>query len=339
MADDFNGIDPGFVNALQGLMGACGLSLTSGYRTYDEQADLYRRKPNLAAPPGRSNHEDGLAADIAGDLDCAHQRAAEFGLHFPMDHEPWHIEPLDMTRTDASYPAPSPEEDPLAGLVDAVFGQTVPSRAFTFDRDEVETERALRATRQGAGQAGGDDPGKRMGDTFERDSGQTATPQTGAVTSGASLSTEDIARAYQSAGFSGEALVTMVAISLGESGGNPRAQNLNASEDSRGLSQINTYAHPQYNKEQLYDPYYNAQAAYEVSGGGENFGPWTVYSKGMYEQYLDEARAAVAAIGGGAGASALTTTTPEQQQSLAGSLDTPGGGRIGPVLLEDVNRA
>ena len=125
------------------------------------------------------------------------------------------------------------------------------------------------------------------------------------------------------------------------SGGNARAQNLNASEDSRGLSQINTYAHPQYNKEQLYDPYYNAQAAFEVSGGGQNFGPWTVYSRGIYTQFMDQARAAVAAIGGGAGASALTDPNvpePEQDQGLTGVLDTPGQGRIGPTRLEDVNR-
>jgi LAS superfamily LD-carboxypeptidase LdcB len=86
VADDFDGMDASFTAALQGLMGACGLTLTSGFRTYDEQAALYAQKPNLAAPPGRSNHEDGMAADIAGDLDCAHRRAAEFGLRFPMDH-------------------------------------------------------------------------------------------------------------------------------------------------------------------------------------------------------------------------------------------------------------
>ena len=334
MADNFDGMDPGFVARLQGLMGACGLSLTSGYRTYDEQADLYRRKPNLAAPPGRSNHEDGMAADIAGGLDCAHARAAEFGLHFPMDYEPWHIEPMDMTRTDASYPAPPAGQDPLAGIVDAVFGNTVPSRAYTYDRDEVEAEVARR-------QEAGMSPQDAKEATKAAMQEQTATPQTGAVTSGSSMSTEDIARAYQAAGFSGEALVTMVAISLGESGGNARAQNLNASEDSRGLSQINTYAHPQYNKEQLYDPYYNAQAAFEVSGGGQNFGPWTVYSRGIYTQFMDQASAAVAAIGGGAGASALTDPNvpePEQDQGLTGVLDTPGQGRIGPTRLEDVNR-
>lgn len=37
--------------------------VTDSYRTYEQQADLYRRKPGLAAPPGSSLHEKGLAID------------------------------------------------------------------------------------------------------------------------------------------------------------------------------------------------------------------------------------------------------------------------------------
>lgn len=332
MADDFNGMDPGFVNALQGLMGACGLSLTSGYRTHDEQARLYAQKPNLAAPPGRSNHERGMAADIAGNLDCAHARAAEFGLRFPMDYEPWHIEPANMDRTQVQDP-PAPN-DPLPSIAEAVFGSAVPSRAFALDPQEMTDDTNRRV-------AAGQDPqdakvaAKQAGMAASE---QTATPQTGAVTQGDSLSTEQIARAYAAAGFTGEQLVTMVAIALGESGGNPQARNLNGSEDSRGLSQINTYAHPQYDPDRLYDPNYNAQAAFEVSGGGQNFGPWTVYSKGIYQKFMDQARAAVAAIGGGGGPTAVAATpaaAPTPETDLSNVLDTPGGGLIGPKKLRD----
>lgn len=40
------------------------LKITDGFRTYDQQADVYRRKPNLAVPPGTSKHEKGLAVDV-----------------------------------------------------------------------------------------------------------------------------------------------------------------------------------------------------------------------------------------------------------------------------------
>lgn len=44
------------------------------------------------APPSKSNHEKGIAADLGGDLALAHQLAGQFGLHFPMPWEEWHVE-------------------------------------------------------------------------------------------------------------------------------------------------------------------------------------------------------------------------------------------------------
>lgn len=90
--------------------------ISSGFRSSAQQAALYRAKPNLAAPPGGSNHERGLAADLTFNgrsggcpsfAPClwAHQNAAQSGLRFPMagpngvpiapgkKYEPWHIEP------------------------------------------------------------------------------------------------------------------------------------------------------------------------------------------------------------------------------------------------------
>jgi hypothetical protein len=42
------------------------LGITDSYRTYSEQVDLKRRKPNLAATPGTSKHGIGLAFDLTG---------------------------------------------------------------------------------------------------------------------------------------------------------------------------------------------------------------------------------------------------------------------------------
>lgn len=40
------------------------IRITDSYRSYEAQVDVYRRKPNLAAKPGTSNHGWGLALDL-----------------------------------------------------------------------------------------------------------------------------------------------------------------------------------------------------------------------------------------------------------------------------------
>jgi phage-related minor tail protein len=79
-----------------------GLSIRSGFRSYEEQARLYAEKgPGWAAPPGRSNHERGLAADLqlGPGMTWAqvHAAAATLGVSFPLANraskpEAWHAE-------------------------------------------------------------------------------------------------------------------------------------------------------------------------------------------------------------------------------------------------------
>jgi LAS superfamily LD-carboxypeptidase LdcB len=83
------------------------LCVTDSYRSYPEQVDVFRRKPNLAATPGRSQHGWGLALDLG----CGVQgfgsephrwlqlNAAQFGWIHPAwaqqggsKPEPWHWE-------------------------------------------------------------------------------------------------------------------------------------------------------------------------------------------------------------------------------------------------------
>lgn len=85
--------------------------VTSGYRSFDEQADLYDRNMNpetgrpypgrpLTAKPGTSNHEGGEALDVrtrAGKASVGgswrRRRAlAKYGLCLPVPGEPWHVE-------------------------------------------------------------------------------------------------------------------------------------------------------------------------------------------------------------------------------------------------------
>lgn len=95
------GLQPEFASRLRCLFAIVpGLSIVSGFRTHAEQAALYEEKPDLAAPPGHSMHELGLAADLGfqseSARDLAHVSAGTCGLEFPVSHEPWHVEPIGV---------------------------------------------------------------------------------------------------------------------------------------------------------------------------------------------------------------------------------------------------
>lgn len=116
------------------------------------------------------------------------------------------------------------------------------------------------------------------------------------------------AYAYQ-AGFRGQALVTAVAIALAESGGKVNAigdQHLanNKWGWSIGLWQIRSLIADRgtgraRDATRLRDPAFNARAAFEISNGGTNWTPWTVYKTGAYKRYLSQAQAAAASVAGG----------------------------------------
>jgi hypothetical protein len=95
-------MQPEFAKRLEAMIGASGgrLGVGSGYRSIEEQTYLWENSDKTGkwvAPPGKSNHNHGVAADLAFNTDdateWAHANAARFGLFFPMDYEPWHIEP------------------------------------------------------------------------------------------------------------------------------------------------------------------------------------------------------------------------------------------------------
>jgi LAS superfamily LD-carboxypeptidase LdcB len=115
-----DGIDDGFATNLAAMIQDAppeirdGLQLLSGYRSVERQEVLFRdavRKygsPAAArkwvAPPGKSEHNHGSAADLMWNgqrLEKApvrvtkwvHDNAGNYGMHFPMSWEAWHIEP------------------------------------------------------------------------------------------------------------------------------------------------------------------------------------------------------------------------------------------------------
>jgi hypothetical protein len=77
------------------------IRVTDSYRNHAQQAAAYANKPGLAAPPGSSYHERGLAIDVDGDAyggygSAAFRKVAEaleaLGWHrFDPAREPWHF--------------------------------------------------------------------------------------------------------------------------------------------------------------------------------------------------------------------------------------------------------
>lgn len=102
---------------------------------------------------------------------------------------------------------------------------------------------------------------------------------------------------YQ-AGFRDNALEIAYAVALGESGGSRHAHNDNkdTGDDSYGLFQINMLGDmgPERRKlynleknEDLFDAQTNANVAFEISEGGKNWQPWSVYNNGSYKKHYD----------------------------------------------------
>jgi hypothetical protein len=116
----------------------------------------------------------------------------------------------------------------------------------------------------------------------------------------------NVASYANGAGFINNDLRIAVAVAKAESGWNTSSRYITQQEDSRGLWQINTYAHPDLGKKNLYDPAINAAAARTVfRNAGNRWTPWTTYTRGTYLQYLDDADNALAgfrSLGGELGA-------------------------------------
>jgi len=313
MGTTLDNFHPGFVYGITQALAQCpGASIGSGYRTIDEQrALLYKRAQGvLVADPGTSRHEgnSGGAVDISGDIDCFANAAAAYGItNTEVPGEPWHFqlsaEALAQIE-DGTYQwgeeegmaaVEPPAESSLAGLRDKFFGGT--------GGDIDESNRGAFAPEPVARRAAAQTPGATQeGFTPEASAGYTA--------GDTQMSAVDVAKVYAQAGFTGDALVNMVAISRGESGWDPGANGDTSLTDgtwgpSVGLSQIRSLNDQSgtggwRDGTRLADPLFNARAAYAISNGGTNFTPWTVWNEGIYQQYVEEAKAAVTALGTGA---------------------------------------
>lgn len=333
MGTTLDNFHPGFVWAVQQGLAACpGATIGSGYRTPEEQAALlYKRDQGIAvADPGTSRHQGnhGGAVDISGDVDCFAQAVAPYGLHQGVEGEPWHFEFTDeaLAQIEAGtyaygdeaglMPAQQQEESMEDHLTRVLYGAP----------EEQDIPQAVRSA-----MARNQQPAATTAAPQEQ-----FVPQASAgydAGDGSSMSAADVAKVYAQAGFTGDALVTMVAIAKGESGWNPGAQGDTSITTSTwgpsiGLSQIRSLNDQAgtggwRDPTRLADPLFNAKAAFAISNGGTNFSPWTVYSKGIYQQFVEEAKAAVSALGTGAytaSAAPAASVMPDSQSEMLGDL-------------------
>lgn len=131
--------------------------------------------------------------------------------------------------------------------------------------------------------------------------------------------------------------VTAVAIAIAESGLNPNAMGDTTIQTSTwgpsiGLWQIRSLKADQgtgrtRDAARLKDPAFNARSMYEISNGGSDWSPWSVYTSGAYRANLDTVAAATS---GGAGAAPGQPSVAAPNVSVSGAPlpagVTPGGG-------------
>jgi Lysozyme like domain/D-alanyl-D-alanine carboxypeptidase len=267
----WEGLNVDFRSRLQQLINASNgrVFFVSGFRTEEHQAELFRAAVKKygsekaarkwVAPPGKSHHNHGMAADLGGDLTLAHRLAPTFGLKFPMPWEKWHIEPVEQAENADAQTTPPDGQQPIDK-----FSQNASHLASLFGVDITLPDTQPEQVNTG-----------------------TPHPVGGRV--------QQIASAAKAAGFTGQGLVTAIAVALAE-GGNAGARNTNKDKSrsvDRGWWQFNSKWHPEVSDAEADDVMSAAKHAFRVSGGGASWSPWSTYKNGAYKNYLGDARAAV----------------------------------------------
>lgn len=142
------------------------------------------------------------------------------------------------------------------------------------------------------------------------------------------------------AGFNQQESVTMAAIAMAESTGDPKAHNTKGRDNSYGLWQINMLGRmgPSRRKqlgidsnEQLKDPKINARAAYMVYKQ-QGFNAWSVYKSGAYQRFMGGATA-----NAGVAPTFISNAAPASTSSAGGSVTTPQAALSGILGAAGIN--
>ena len=146
------------------------IRIISGHRSQERQAVLWqsavRRYGSEAearkhvAPPGGSTHQSGEAVDLQyGDrgaglggkrtaaVEWAHKNAAKYGLHFPLGHEDWHVEPVEAREGGKRFGGQYKQGQPL--FKGAVARSTSPQDVFGKDVDVSNLPAGMRNNNPG----------------------------------------------------------------------------------------------------------------------------------------------------------------------------------------------
>lgn len=140
-------------------------TINSGYRSVERQAQLWaealakygseEEARKWVAPPGRSQHNKGFAADLGFGTDAAkqwfHANASQFGLSFPLSNESWHIEDASArqklntdelkSRTDAITQQADAYQQIIAGSKDFVRSQQTEQNALGMTKEKAAAYR------------------------------------------------------------------------------------------------------------------------------------------------------------------------------------------------------
>jgi hypothetical protein len=330
----FKKLNPRFADRLQAMMNENpNVGINIGWRSYSEQREMFvdRHNPkpkktksddifwdgrywelapgmDPAAPPGRSMHEIGLAADLIGDLAWVQENAGRFGLKTfaKVNGEPWHVQPAELPNSRESYEkAGSPwgtdrsaapldvSTDQTNGALSTssiLFGTSGMSIAETLEQAKMNTISAVLSG--GLSPRGVSGSGRVAGKSgTSRGALDLSTDASGL------LGADQVAQLLYEAGFRGEDLVQMLAIGGRESGYDPTAhrtdrkelQNTERATGDFGLFQINYVHYPRLQAalglksiHDLKDPITNAKAAFILWDGGAGAGHWAA-SKGGFD--------------------------------------------------------
>ena len=312
MPNNYDSMDPEFASRLEAMIAASGgkLWINSGYRSKERQTQLYANAQHQhgddarkwVAPPGHSNHEFGMAADLGGDLTLAHQLAPTFGLNFPMGWEPWHIEP-PWARTKRGQDYKNSQTTPHAG-----FEGVDTTNPYGDLGTQLHVLNEFLRGKSGADIEGEIGPGTEVkpGITAAETGVQTAT---GGFAGGpGTVKPEDVYAALIQQGVDPVHAAALTAIAGRESGFRVDAYNGNEAtgDNSHGLFQINTLGgqHSQYELGSFEGQI--AAAADMVKSSGLQ--PWGPYKGVSWANNVD--------LGVGAGASGGQVSEDELHRIL-----------------------
>lgn len=170
------------------------------------------------------------------------------------------------------------------------------------------------------------------------------------------LSADEVARHCHDAGFTGSALLTIVAIAKAESGFDTDAVGDRGLTDetwgpSVGLLQIRSLNRDfgtggERDERANHDPAHNARAGWSISGRGASFRPWSVFQSGAYRRHLDSVGPACRAVdttaslteeGGPRPVLGVDDTGPDvadlQRRLSAAGFPCDPDGQFGPLTL------